>query len=267
MPSVDIAAETLFKIGPLAFTNSMVGALLASLILLVAAAVFMRRASEVPDHVQGLIELPIEWVADMVSSSGGSRWRSYVALIIGIFLFVLVGNWLGLLPGVGTIGFIHQTADGAHLIPVVRPASADLNFTLGLAIVSFVAFTGIGIRANGPVRYLRHLLIADPWWMTPLVTPIHLVSEFARLISLSIRLFGNVYAGEALLAIMAALVPIALPVVFLGLEMLFGFVQALVFALLTMAYVILAVAEDQGHTTTPHNEEAAVGVNATAPAT
>jgi len=247
MPSIDIAAEPLFSVGPLTITNSMVGAVLASVVLLVAAWVFTRRASAVPDRIQGIIELPVEWVAEMVSSAGGKRWRSYVGLVIGIFLFVLVGNWIGLLPGVGTIGIVHHTEEGTELLPFVRPASADLNFTLGLAIVSFVAFTGIGIRANGVLRYLRHLLIADPWWMSPVVTPIHLVSEFARLISLSIRLFGNVYAGEALLAIMAALVPLALPVIFLGLEMLFGFVQALVFALLTMAYVILAVAEDQQH--------------------
>jgi F-type H+-transporting ATPase subunit a len=254
MPRVDISAEPLFSVGPLVVTNSMVGAVLASLILLLSALVFVRRAQLVPDRVQGLIELPLEWVAGMVSSGGGTRWRSYVGLVIGIFVFVLVANWLGLLPGVGTIGIVHHTEEGTELVPIVRPASADLNFTLGLAIVSFVAFTGIGIRANGVRRYLRHLLIAEPWWMTPIVTPIHLVSEFARLISLSIRLFGNVYAGEALLAIMAALVPLALPVVFLGLEMLFGFVQALVFALLTMAYVILAIAEDQGHEDGHHDD-------------
>lgn len=247
MPHIEISAEPIITIGSFVVTNSMIGALLASALLLVAAWIFVRRAALVPDRAQALIELPVEWVAGMVENAGGSRWRSYVALIVAIFMFLLVANWIGLLPGVGTIGFVHEGAEGSVLVPAIRPASADLNFTLGLAVVSFVAFTGIGLRANGVARYLRHLLIAEPWWITPIVTPIHLVSEFARLISLSIRLFGNVYAGEALLTIMAALVPLLIPVAFLGMELLFGFVQALVFALLTMAYVILAVADDQQH--------------------
>jgi len=255
MPHIETAAEELFTVGPLSVTNSMVGAVLATVVLLLIAVLALRGASLVPSRLQLAMELPIEWVAGIVRDAGGSRWRSYVALIIGIFLFVLVANWLGLLPGVGTIGFFASNEEGERvLIPLVRPASADLNFTLGLAIVSFVAFTGIGIRANGILRYLRHLLIADPWWLTPLVTPIHIVSELARLISLSMRLFGNVFAGEILIAIMTALVPIAIPVVFLGLELLFGAVQALVFALLTMAYVILAVAEDDQHAAEPTSD-------------
>jgi F-type H+-transporting ATPase subunit a len=260
MPHIETAAEEILRVGPLSITNSMIGAVLASLVLLVAAALAMRSASLVPGRLQVAMELPVEWVAGIVKDAGGSRWRSYVALIIGIFLFVLVANWLGLLPGVGTIGLVETHASGEKvLVPLVRPASADLNFTLGLAIVSFVAFTGIGIRANGIGRYLRHLLIADPWWLTPLVTPIHLVSELARLVSLSMRLFGNVFAGEVLVAIMTALIPVAIPVVFLGLELLFGAVQALVFALLTMAYVILAVAEDEHHAAEPALENGLTG--------
>ena len=214
--------------------------------------------SLVPGRLQGAVEFPVEFVGGIVREAGGTRWRSYVALVIGIFMFVLVANWLGLLPGVGTIGILKPDGTGGQtIVPFVRPASADLNFTLGLAIVSFVAFTGIGVAANGVPRYLKHLLIADPWWLTPLVTPIHLVSELARLVSLSMRLFGNVFAGEVLVGIMTALVPIGVPVIFLGLELLFGAVQALVFALLTMAYVILAVAEDDDHATAADVEHSA----------
>lgn len=253
MPHIETAAEEIFRIGALSVTNSMIGAVLASLLLLGATGLAVRNLRLVPGRLQTALEWPIEWVAGIVSEGGGSRWRSYVALIIGIFLFVLVANWLGLLPGVGTIGLVHVNEAGEYvLVPLIRPASADLNFTLGLAIVSFVAFTAIGIRANGVLRYLRHLLIADPWWLTPIVTPIHVVSELARLISLSMRLFGNVFAGEILIAIMTALIPIAIPVVFILLELLFGAVQALVFALLTMAYVILAVAEEEGHEAPGH---------------
>jgi F-type H+-transporting ATPase subunit a len=248
---VAIKAETLFTLGPLEFTNSMVGALLASVILLAAAWAFMRRAALVPTRTQSLIEFPIEWLSTIVAGST-SRWRGYVALIIGLFLMILVSNWLGLLPGVGTIGLRH----GEEIVPFVRAAAADLNFTLGLAIVAFVVFVWWGVRVNGPIGYLKEL-VGEPRYMAPLMFPIHLISELSRLVSLSMRLFGNVFAGEVLLATMLALttavvfvLPLAffVPAVFLGLELLFGLVQALVFALLAMTYITMAIAEhENGH--------------------
>ena len=259
---VAISAEDLFAIGPLHFTNSMVGALLASLILLAAAWVFVRHPSLVPGRVQSLIEFPIEWMANIVSGST-SRWRGYVALVIGLFLMILVANWLGLLPGVGTIGIVHHGEHGDTLTPLVRPASADLNFTLGLAIVAFVVFVWWGVRINGPVGYLKEL-VGEPRYMAPLMFPIHLISELSRLVSLSMRLFGNVFAGEVLLATMLALtlaapfvIPLAffVPAVFLGLELLFGAVQALVFALLAMTYIAMAIAEHEGGHDEQHEHE------------
>jgi F-type H+-transporting ATPase subunit a len=246
---VSIKAEELISIGPLHFTNSMVGALLASLILVVMTWVFVRHPALVPGRIQSLIEFPIEWMAGIVSGST-SRWRGYVALVIGLFLMILVANWLGLLPGVGTIGFMR---DG-ELVPAVRPASADLNFTLGLAIVAFVVFVAWGVRINGVRGYLLEL-VGEPRYMAPLMFPIHLISEVSRLVSLSMRLFGNVFAGEVLLGTMLALttaavfiLPLAffVPAIFLGLELLFGAVQALVFALLAMTYITMAIAEHEG---------------------
>jgi F-type H+-transporting ATPase subunit a len=272
---VSIKAEELFRIGPLSFTNSMVGALLASVLLLVAAWVFVRHPSLVPSRVQSLIEFPVEWMANIVSGST-SRWRGYVALVIGLFLMILIANWLGLLPGVGTIGLKH----GEELVPFVRPASADLNFTLGLAIVAFVVFVAWGVRVNGVKGYLLEL-VGEPRYMAPLMFPIHLISELSRLVSLSMRLFGNVFAGEVLLGTMLALttaaafiLPLAffVPAVFLGLELLFGAVQALVFALLAMTYITMAIAEHEGgHGEEPGPEghgpmEEAAEPNTTAPA-
>jgi F-type H+-transporting ATPase subunit a len=272
---VSIKAEELFRIGPLSFTNSMVGALLASVLLLVAAWVFVRRPALVPSRAQSLIEFPIEWMANIVSGST-SRWRGYVALVIGLFLMILIANWLGLLPGVGTIGLKH----GEELVPFVRPASADLNFTLGLAIVAFIVFVAWGIRINGVKGYLLEL-VGEPRYMAPLMFPIHLISEVSRLVSLSMRLFGNVFAGEVLLGTMLALttaavfiLPLAffVPAVFLGLELLFGAVQALVFALLAMTYITMAIAEHEGgHGEEPGSEghgpmEEAAEPNTTAPA-
>jgi F-type H+-transporting ATPase subunit a len=254
---VSISAEPLFSIGPIVVTNSMIGALLASLVLLAAAGYVTRNASLVPGRLQSLIELPVEWMVNIVAGSS-SRWRSYVALVVALFLMILVANWLGLLPGVGTIGLVHAGEDA--ITPFVRPASADLNFTLGLAIVAFIVFVGWGVRVHGPLGYVKEIA-GEPRYLAPLMFPIHLISELSRLISLSMRLFGNVFAGEVLLATMLALttaavavLPLAffVPMIFLGLELLFGLVQAMVFALLAMTYISLAIAE---HTAGSHGDE------------
>jgi F-type H+-transporting ATPase subunit a len=252
---VVLKAERLFAIGPLEVTNSMIGALIATALLLAAAWYFTRSSSLVPTRMQSVIELPIELLAGIVTGTT-SRWRGYASLVIGLFLMILVANWLGLLPGVGTIGLKGEVE--GELVPIVRPAAADVNFTLGLAIVTFVVFVWWAIRVHGPIGYLKELA-GEPRYMAPLMFPIHLISELSRLVSLSMRLFGNVFAGEILLATMLAgttaaifLLPLAffIPGIFLGLELLFGAVQALVFALLTMAYIILAIAEQDAHQAT-----------------
>ena len=260
---VSISAEPLFTIGPLTVTNSMIGAVLASVILLFVAWLFLRSPELIPGRVQSLIEWPIEWITGIVEGST-SRWKGYVALVIGLFLMILVANWIGLLPGVGTVGIVEHQGEEEVFVPLVRAAGADLNFTLGLAIVTFAVFVWWGIRINGVGGYLLEL-VGEPRYMAPLMFPIHLISELSRLVSLSMRLFGNVFAGEVLIGTMFALttaavfvLPLAffVPAVFLGLELLFGAVQALVFALLTMTYITMAIAEHEGGHGDEHSEDA-----------
>ena len=261
---VSISAEEVFSIGGFSVTNSMIGAVLASVLLLLAAWYISRRSHLVPGRLQSAIELPIELLGGIVSSST-SRWRSYAALIFGLFLMILVANWLGLFPGVGTIGVVHhEEGHEPSLVPFIRPASADLNFTLGLAIIAVLMFIYWGIRANGAGGYLRELM-GEPLYMAPLIFPINVISELSRLISLSMRLFGNIFAGEVLLTTMLALTTSALfvlplaffvPAAFLGLEILFGAVQALVFALLALTYISTAIAEHHGSGHGDEGEEA-----------
>jgi len=257
---VSIKAEPLFDVFGFEVTNSMVGAVLASLILLAGAWYVTRSSTLVPGKLQSVLELPVEYLANVASGST-SRWRSYVGLVIGLFLMILVANWLGLLPGVGTIGVVHVEEGHEQLTPFVRAAGADLNFTLGLAIITFVTFVWWAIRVNGVKGYLLEL-VGQPRYMAPLMFPIHLISELSRLVSLSMRLFGNVFAGEVLIATMLALttaavfvLPLAffVPAIFLGLELIFGAVQALVFALLTMTYITMGIDEHEGE----HSEGAA----------
>ena len=264
---VAIAAEPLFEIGPFVVTNSMVGVLIATAILLAAAIFVSRSHAVVPGRLQSVIEMPIEFMGGIVRAQGGDRWRSIAPLILTLFLLVLIANWVGLLPGVGTVGVNYVDAEGHEAVhPIIRPASADLNFTLALALIAFVSFITWGIRANGIGGYLKETFVANPAYMTPIMTPIHVVSEFSRLISLSMRLFGNVFAGEVLLAVMLALTFAVVPAIFLGLELVFGFVQALVFALLTMTYITLAMAghgggHDEEHDS-PHHDADDAGLKA-----
>jgi F-type H+-transporting ATPase subunit a len=156
-----------------------------------------------------------------------------------IFLFVLVSNWIGLLPGVGSI----LINDGhGHQIPLLRAAAADLNFTLALGVlavvvVNLIAIVTLGIRSHagkffnfsGPINFFVGIL--------------ELVSEFAKIISFSFRLFGNIFAGEVLLVIVAFLVPYVAPLPFLFLEVFVGFIQAFVFAMLALVFIAVATTE------------------------
>lgn len=145
------------------------------------------------------------------------------------------------------------------LIPFFRAPNADLNMTLAMALVTFTVVQVAGIQAHGVIGRLKHM--ADPWFLFP----IELIAEFSRIISLSARLFGNVFAGEILLGVMVAMsaairiaiIPVLAPVIFIGLELLFGTIQALVFALLTMIYITLATGgghEDEAHSHDEHQQ-------------
>jgi F-type H+-transporting ATPase subunit a len=257
---VAIKAEPLFQIGPITVTNSMVGTLIASVTLIVLALWASRNHAVVPGRLQSLLEFPLDFFGGIVRGQQATRWRSILPPILAIFLLVLFANYVGLLPGVGTIS-VHSEVDGHEVTtPLIRPASADLNFTLALALIAFVLFVSWGIRANGLKGYLKETFISNPWYMTPLMTPIHIVSELSRIISLSMRLFGNIFAGEILLAVMLVLTVAVIPAVFLGLEMIFGAVQALVFALLTLTYITLATAghgggHDEAHEAGEHDAD------------
>ena len=242
MVHVSLKAERLFSLGPWEVTNSMVGAFLVSILLLAAAIYISRRATIVPGRLQTLIELPFEFVHGVVRDQGGRTWRQILPLIATIFIFVLVANWMGIVPGVGTIGTYVQEGGEKVLVPFVRAAAADLNFTLGLAIVAFITFVWFGIKVQGAGGYLKEVLLPEPKILAFLMGPIELISNLSRLISLSMRLFGNVFAGEVLVLVLLAIAPVFVFVVF-GLELLFGIVQALVFALLAMTYVVLATIE------------------------
>jgi F-type H+-transporting ATPase subunit a len=309
---VEIAAETLFDLGPIPVTNSMLTMFIIMGLILLGGWLIARNLKEVPGRAQGLIEMLVGFVLGILEGTAGrSTARRLMPLVGGLFIFILFANYSGLFPGVGTIGIWRESehADETHttesestaegttseeglvqyeiasignpvdqasqsvmqeeeehdqiLVPLFRAPNADLNMTLAMALVSFTAFQFYGLRSHGLRGRIKHM--ADP----PFLFPIEVMSEFARLISLSARLFGNVFAGEVLLAVMyaisnaikIALIPLAIPIVFLFLEVLFGTIQALVFALLTAIYITLATAghEEHEHEGEEHDTPAVAG--------
>lgn len=247
---VSVAPETLWSLhaGPLTLniTNSFLMMLIVMSLLCIVGAIIARRATLVPGAAQSIFEMVAEFILGLVEGSAGTRLgRTVYPLVAGLFIFIIVGNYAGLIPGVGTIG-VERNGEFA---PLLRSSSADLNMTLAMAILTFVIVQIVGIKAHGFGGRIKHM--ANP----PFLFPIELVSELSRIISLSFRLFGNIFAGEALLIVMDAigrvtLIGVVVPVVFLYLEVLFGFIQALVFALLTLVYIVLAASgehEEHGH--------------------
>jgi F-type H+-transporting ATPase subunit a len=258
---ISVAPETLFSIGPFNVTNSLLGTWLAMLLLVGLALVVRRNLSLVPGRLQSLLEWPIEGMLNLVTSTDQKRGIRYFPLVICMFLFIVTMNWMGLLPGFGTIGLLEDKGGHQVLVPFLRAGTADLSATLALALVSFVVFIGFGVVVHGPLGYLKSF--ANP----PALAPLEILQALFRAVSLSLRLFGNIFAGEAIqIVFLSFLGPAAfvIPVVFLLLEILFGLVQAGIFALLTMTYILLATLEHEPSHGPAQGEHPAGGHSGTA---
>jgi F-type H+-transporting ATPase subunit a len=175
-----------------------------------------------PTGVQNLLETVVGGLEDFVVDIMGPEGRNYLPLIGSLFLFILVCNLEGLIPGFDS-------------------PTANINTTLALALVSFTATHYIGIKRHG-FKYIKHFM-GPMWALAPLMLPIELISHFARVMSLTFRLFGNMVAKHKLLLVLALLAPYIAPVPILGLGLLVAFVQALVFTLLTMLYLAGSIEE------------------------
>ena len=161
-------------------------------------------------------------------------------LIATIFIFILFANWFSLVPLVGTIGRIEQHEGHEVLIPFLRPATADLNMTLALALVAFFTIQITGIVAHGPIGHLKALS------QNVLLAPVFIVIELFVIVSLSFRLFGNLLAGEVLIGISSWMLPIV-GVGFLLLEVLFGLIQAVIFTMLTLSFTSVSIGTSEQH--------------------
>jgi F-type H+-transporting ATPase subunit a len=242
--------DVLFNLGPLGFTNTSLFTWLVMLVVIVLAVLSARRLKEVPAarSWQTFAEVVINALLNLAESAvGRHRARQIFPLMATLFIFILTANWLGLLPLSGPFYIVKE---GAEKVDLFRSVNADWSNTLALALITFVATEFWGLR-HRPREHLMH-------FVKPLgVGQIELVSEFVRVLSLSVRLFGNLFAGEVLVTVMTGLTKLAVPAVFLVLETLFGFIQATVFTVLCLAYFTL--------NTTAHHAESHEEVEADNP--
>lgn len=232
---ISIIPETIFHIGPLSVTNTLLTSWLVLLALTAGAVLFSLAVKRMPGRFQAAIEAAIEGLLNFFETIGGSREtaRRFFPVVATIFIFVLFSNWAGIIPGVGSIGF-HEAHDGKEtFVPLFRSVFSDLNMTLALALIAvtlshFFGVVALGIRGH----FGKFITFRSP--VAAFTGILEIVSEIAKVISFSFRLFGNIFAGEVLLTIIAFLIPYIAPLPFLGLELFVGFIQALIFATLAM---------------------------------
>ena len=252
-------------------TNSMVVTWIVALGLILFARAATRDMKRVPDGAQNLLEWLVGSLYEFLEGLIGSHLvRRTFWFFATIFIFILAANWFGLIPGVGTIGWGYQTEEGFKIDqPLLRGANADLNLTLAMALIFFACWIIWALREVGLVGVFKELFAPKGEttgllkilmvFVFFLVGCLEIVSILFRPVSLSFRLYGNIFAGENMLEAMAKLVPgfgWLLPVPFYFLELLVGLVQALVFMLLTAVFTLLICQHEDESPAAAHTVEA-----------
>lgn len=275
-----LAAEQIFHIGSFSITNAMFNGFLSLLIFAVFAfflSLGIKKyypSDKAPKGLVNFFESILEILLKQIDSVTHDRKKSttFLPIVGGMFLFILISNWMGQLPGTGSIGFFKN----GELIPLLRPANTDLNLTLAMAVFAVILSHFAGIIAIGFFKYSNKFIkFGDIWRAIKTGKPINIlvsfieffvglieiISEIAKMVSLSLRLFGNIFAGEVLLTVISSLIAgygaYFIPLPFMALELLVGAIQAMVFAILTLVYLSIATTEIHNHEETDHVEATA----------
>lgn len=230
---VSFAAETIIQIGKFPITNTFIHTLSVDLLLVGGAIYIKKHLSLIPHTFQNIVEYIIETFYNLTESVAQSRALRIFPYFMSFFIFILLLNLTALLPGVGSIGFFHEH----KLVPLLRGATSDINTTLGLALISAVATHALSIKTIGIKDYLSRYFSLNP--INLFIGILEIISEITKIISLSFRLFGNIYAGEVVLITVSTIFAFVFPIPFLLLEFIIGIVQALVFSMLTMAFMAI----------------------------
>lgn len=239
---VSFAAEPIVRLGFFSVTNAFLDTLLVDALLIGLIVAVNKKMSKIPGYLQNIVEIMIEGFYSLVESVAGARASKIFPYFTTFFLFILIANWTGLIPGITAIGIYEEH----KLIPFFRAATSDFNVTLGLALVSAFATHAMSISTIGIKDYLARYFSLNPIYL--FIGFLEIISEITKIISLSFRLFGNIFAGEIVLGTVSTIFAFLFPLPFLMLEVVVGLVQALVFSMLTMAFMAIL--------TTPHHQEA-----------
>jgi F-type H+-transporting ATPase subunit a len=268
MPEIALPAEPVFTIPGVGFavTNTLLATWLTMLLLIVGSIAVTRNLNMVPSGLQNLVEWGLGVLLNLTESVAGERGRKFFPLVATIFIFLLVSNWMGIVPGFASVGLIHEAHHGGHEVQQIsvlgfnlnilqavevgehdtgwtvfsflRSAATDLNTPLALALISVVMTQVVGYQAQGLRYFSKFISFKDVLGL--IVGPLEAVSELAKIISFSFRLFGNIFAGEVLLAVLAFIVPYLVSIPFFALELFVGLMQAFVFAMLTLVFMAMA---------------------------
>lgn len=244
MHEIHLAPQKLFEIAGFAVSNSIFTTWLGLLVVMVLAYLISKAYKRIPGYAQSVAEIIIESLLNLITEVTGDKRQAEKLLpfLATFFIFILSLNWMGLVPGVGSILYDHTA--------ILRPSNTDINTTLALALISVIGTHMIGIGTIGFFKHISHYLN----FKSPIdffVGILHLVGEIAKTLSFSFRLFGNIFAGEVLLIVITFLIPYIAPIPFYGLELFVGFIQALVFTMLTLVFITMATAHSD------HEEHAA----------
>lgn len=238
---VALAAEKVGSLWGLPLTNTLLMSWVVIALLMVVAFFINRRVSLIPGKFQTAVELAFGFFYDYVADTLESRdlARRFFPLLMTTFLFIWIANALEFTPGIGSVGFFHP--DG-EFIPLFRSVNSDLNMTLALTLIAVFVIEITGVVALGFRTYFgKFFTLKSP--IASVVGIIEFVSEMARIVSFSFRLFGNIFAGEVLIAVVSFFVPYVLPVPLMAFEMFVGVVQAAIFTLLMLFFIKMAITD------------------------
>lgn len=277
-----IAAEPIAHIGSFTITNSLITAWAAVGLFMVLALLINRKlTSGAPGRFQSAVEALLEFMLGYVDQVTGDRVKSrkFLPLVGTLFLFILACNWMSAIPGVGSITRTVMLEGHLENAPVFRPANADLNLTLAMALLTVVTSHLVGMIAIGFFAHWNKFFALGTiikgfkkgginilvGLVEAAVGLIELVSEIAKVVSLSLRLFGNIFAGEVLMTVMFGLVAYVVPLPFTFLELIVGVVQATVFSMLALVYLTILSEKPHGGEEEHHEDEARGKMRPSAP--
>lgn len=254
---ISLAAEEILRLGPLSVTNSLLTTWLVTIFLIFISIIVSSRLRKIPSYLQIFAELMVGGLYSLFEQILHEKNNKYFPYLATIFIFIIFQNWAGLLPGVGTIGIYkseeHAGSNAVYavsneneeieveqpaFVPLFRSGTADLNTTLALALLTIAYIQFAGLKTLGASYLKKFFNFSNP--IFTFVGILEMISEVSRIISFAFRLFGNIFAGEVLLTVIAFLLPVLAPIPFLGLEIFVGFIQALVFSMLSAVFFSLA---------------------------